>query len=90
MKEIPQIALEVVVSSGLVDKLDVYSGLGVPEVWVFERGALTVYLLTEEGYRAHPSSEVLPALDITQLASFVRIDVMQSAAVREYRAALRA
>lgn len=33
----PDIALEVVVSSGLVDKLDVYHGLGVPEVWEIGR-----------------------------------------------------
>src|SRR3954471_10546745 len=33
---VPDIAIEVVVSSGLVDKLAVYAGLGVAEVWVWQ------------------------------------------------------
>src|SRR2546423_7095740 len=44
---VPDIAVEVVVSSGLVDKLEVYAGLGVPEVWLWqhESGALAVWRL---------------------------------------------
>jgi Uma2 family endonuclease len=90
MLEVPEIAIEVVVSSGLLDKLEVYRGLGVPEVWVFERGALTVYRLYDGAYRTQHASEVLPRLDLAHLASFVRLDSLQSAAVRAYRAELRA
>ena len=32
---VPDIAIEVVVTSGLVDKMAVYAGLGVPEVWLW-------------------------------------------------------
>lgn len=31
----PQIAIEIMVSNPLLDKLDVYAGLGVAEVWVW-------------------------------------------------------
>ncbi|NJL99872.1 MAG: hypothetical protein HC924_14225 [Synechococcaceae cyanobacterium SM2_3_2] len=31
-KELPDIAIEVVLSSGLVNKLEIYRGLGIPEV----------------------------------------------------------
>lgn len=89
MKEVPQIALEIVVSSGLLDKLEVYRGLGVAEVWVFEGQALTVHRLDGETYVAERASRVLPALDLGQLASHVRVDASQSAAVRAYRAELR-
>ncbi|MBX3189772.1 MAG: Uma2 family endonuclease [Labilithrix sp.] len=89
MQDVPDIAIEVVVSSGLLDKLEVYRGLGVLEVWVFERSVLTVYRLVDGVYRAERSSEVLPALDLAHLASFVRLDAKQSLAVRTYRAELR-
>ena len=32
-KELPDIAIEVVITSGNVDKLEIYKGLGVQEVW---------------------------------------------------------
>jgi Uma2 family endonuclease len=36
-KEVPDIAIEIVLSHG-IDELEVYRGLGVPEVWSFEDG----------------------------------------------------
>ncbi|GET38005.1 protein of unknown function DUF820 [Microseira wollei NIES-4236] len=36
-KEFPDIAIEVVVSSGGLDKLEVYKPLGVREVWFFQK-----------------------------------------------------
>lgn len=89
MGDVPDIAIEVVVSSGLLDKLEVYRGLGVPEVWVFEGRSLTVHRLDDDTYRAESASRVLPGLDLARLASFVRVDVSQSAAVRAYRSELR-
>ncbi|KAM3091122.1 Uma2 family endonuclease, partial [Phormidesmis sp. 146-12] len=32
-KELPDIAIEVIITSGLLDKLEIYRGLEVPEVW---------------------------------------------------------
>jgi Uma2 family endonuclease len=88
--DVPDIAVEVVLSSGLVDKLEVYRGLGVPEVWVHKDGALLVYRLEHGSYREQSRSDVLPTLDLGHLASFVRLGAKQSAAVREYRSELRA
>ncbi len=89
-RELPDFAIEVVVSSGLLDKLDVYAGLGIAEVWVLKDDALTVYRLVSGAYRPETASTVLPALDLAHLASFVRVGARQSAAVRAYRAELRA
>ncbi len=88
LKNVPDIAIEVVLSSGLLDKLAVYEGLGVPEVWVWESGRLIVHLLTEDGYVAGTTSAALPNLDFAQLASFIG-EQRQTAAVRAYQAALR-
>ena len=39
---VPDIAVEVIVSSALVDKMAVYAGLGVPEVWEWRPGSGTI------------------------------------------------
>lgn len=89
LKEVPDIALEVVLSSGGIDKLDVYGGLDVPEVWFWEDGRLAIWQLGAAGYRSAARSRFLPDLDVEQLLSFVRPDD-QTEAVRAYRDVLRA
>lgn len=70
----PQIAIEVMVTSPLIDKLDVYAGLGVQEVWVWHSSTrrLVVNRLTDRRYTEHAASGILPNLDLALLASFVR------------------
>lgn len=85
----PDIAIEVVVGSPLVDKLRVYEGLGVREVWVWERTRLVVHALGEGGYAVVPRSLVLPALDLDHLAGFVKLGESQTLLVKAYRAELR-
>jgi len=89
IKEVPDIAIEVVLSSGGIDKLEVYRGLDVPEVWFWEEGRLAVFQLGLDGYQAARRSRFLPDLDREQLLAFVRPDD-QTDAVRAYRDALRA
>lgn len=90
LRELPDFAIEVVVSSALVDKLEVYRGLGISEVWILKDENLSVYKLTSGAYVLQTTSDILPALDLALLASFVRSDAKQSVAVRAYRAELRA
>lgn len=87
--EVPDIAIEVVIASGLVDKLDVYAGLGVPEVWDWQRGALSVHRLVGERYEPRARSEILPEIDLEHLAGFVSLGASQTRAVKAYRASLR-
>jgi Uma2 family endonuclease len=56
-KPVPDLALEVVKTRGSIDKLEVYRGLGVPEVWVFEDGAFQVLVLRANRYQRSPASE---------------------------------
>lgn len=88
---VPDIAIEVVVSSGLVDKMAVYAGLGVAEVWIWRPGAeaIAVSRLVDGEYQPRERSEVLPALDLAELARFVRPGESQTALVRAYQASLR-
>ncbi len=88
--EVPDIALEIVLTSGGIDKLKVYQGLGVKEVWFWENQRLSIYGLTEvsEDYEALQMSQLLPQLDFALLASYVD-STSQTQAVKAYRQALR-
>lgn len=89
---VPDIAIEVVVSSGLVDKMAVYTGLGVPEVWVWQpsTAVIVVNRLIGGTYQRRERSEVLPTLDLVELAKFVKPGENQTELVRAYQAGLRA
>jgi Uma2 family endonuclease len=86
---VPLVAIEVELSSPLLDKLDVYAGLGIPEVWTWRDGALVVHRLEEGRYEVRSSSVALPALDLALLATFVRPGESQTALARAYVAAVR-
>jgi Uma2 family endonuclease len=46
-KSVPDLAIEVVVTSGNVSKLEIYRRLGVAEVWFWERNEFKLYHLRE-------------------------------------------
>jgi Uma2 family endonuclease len=88
LSDVPEIVLEVIHTSPLLDKLDVYAGLGVSEVWLFRDGVFAIQVLDEASgrYRGSPRSARVPALDFEVLARFVvREDTPQ--ALREFEAA---
>lgn len=87
-KEFPDIAFEVVITSGGINRLAIYEGLGVPEVWFWRRGAFEIYRLTGTGYQRREASELLPGLDFARLLSFVE-SRNQTKAVRAFLAELR-
>lgn len=84
----PDLAIEVVETHGDIDKLDVYAGLGVREVWFWEAERLRIHVLSEGKYIESTASRLLPGLDVGELVSFVR-DGDQTAAVRTFRRRLR-
>lgn len=85
----PHLAIEVIWTSGGLDKLEAYGKLGVREVWHWRRGRISVHSLRGGRYRRASGSKVLPGIDLVQLASFLDRE-STSAAIREYRAALQA
>lgn len=85
----PDLAIEVMWTSGGVNKLDIYRKLGVREVWFWRRGRLTAHTLRGENYAEGSGSEVLPGIDLVELASYLDRPTA-SQAIREYRAALLA
>jgi Uma2 family endonuclease len=88
-KEFPDIAIEVVKTSGGINKLEVYQGLEVPEVWFWKNDRFSVYRLRDSQYEQAIRSECLPNLDLDLLASFV-VQSKPSDAVLDFREAIRA
>jgi len=66
--EFPDIVLEVIHTNPLLDKLHVYAGLGVPEVWLFRNAAFELYRLAGDHYDRVERSGYLPELDFALLA----------------------
>ncbi|HEY3354038.1 MAG TPA: Uma2 family endonuclease [Polyangia bacterium] len=91
-KDLPDFALEVITTSGGIDKLAVYRGLGVPEVWFWVDPRFHVYGLEAGEYQARARSRFLPELDLQRLAEIVATTprAEQAAAVWRFRQALQA
>lgn len=87
-KDIPDLVLEIALSSGGLPKLEIYERFAVPEVWFWRRGGLEVWTLETDGYHGpESSSRLLPELPLDLLAECARIpDWME--AIERFRKAL--
>jgi Uma2 family endonuclease len=74
-KPIPDLAIEVIFTSGGVNKLERYKALGVREVWFWEDGTLQLHHLREQGYEQIFQSELaeLQNLDLELLKRCILI-----------------
>lgn len=72
-----------------MDKLDVYAGLGVAEVWIFENGRFSIHGLVGRSYEQRERSRFFPELDFAVLAEHAMMQD-QDDAVRAYWARLKA
>ncbi|MEG4231955.1 Uma2 family endonuclease [Microcoleus sp. Pol11C3] len=72
-RECPDLAIEVVVTSGGIDKLEAYKPLQIPEVWFWENSQLSLYALRQQAYEEIASSQLLPDLDIGLLVRCVNM-----------------
>jgi Uma2 family endonuclease len=96
-KEFPDLAIEVVVTSGGIDRLDLFRRLGIREVWFWRSDRFKLYHLREDlplefpetfGYELITQSEILPDLDLELLTRCV-CNPNPLAAAKEFRQALR-
>jgi len=73
-KAIPNLAIEVTVTSGGINRLAIYARLQVPEVWFWEDGTIEVYCLQENDlYEKVLHSELIPDIDIELVAEHSRM-----------------
>lgn len=90
-KKFPDIAIEVIHTSGDLDKLEIYRRLKVTEVWFWQKERFWVYRLVGRRYALRERSELLPELELDELTRIVAAtdESHQTEAVRAYRRALR-
>jgi Uma2 family endonuclease len=72
-KLVPDLAIEVTVTSGGIDTLEIYRRIGVREVWFWEDGVISVYCLRSTGYELVSKSELLPELDLRSIEFYSRM-----------------
>jgi Uma2 family endonuclease len=86
-KDTPDLAIEVVWTSGGIDKLEICRRLGVGEVWIWRESRIEVHLLRGQDYQRAEKSRLFPDLDVNLLTSFLdRETALQ--AVKAFREAL--
>ena len=67
----PDLVIEIDVSHSSLDKLPIYAGLGVPEVWRCQADRVTIRVLEGGTYREVEESRVLPPLTANRLTEFL-------------------
>lgn len=87
-KKFPDLVLEVVITSGGVDKLAGYQRMGVTEVWFWEDGVLAIHHLRSNGYERVTHSELLPDLPLDIFTRYITY-YDQFDAVNEFIAAIQ-
>ncbi|MBG1262806.1 Uma2 family endonuclease [Nostoc commune] len=70
-KENPDLAIEVNITSGSINKLEKYKRFNITEVWFWENNQISVYHLTNDNYEQIAHSQLLPDLDINLLVRCV-------------------
>ncbi len=81
----PDLALEVVWTSGGIDKLEIYRRLGIGEVWFWIDGTVSVHVLADAGYEARTASACLPGFDFAIVAEMMALPSLSAVrkAIRE-------
>ena len=87
-KDTPDLLIEVVWTSGGIDKLEIYRRLGIGEVWFWKENRIEVHVLQKDRYERTDRSRLFPDLDLVLLCSLLdRPTALQ--AVKAFRETLR-
>jgi Uma2 family endonuclease len=70
-RDTPDLAIEVVWTSGGLDKLEIYRRLGVGEVWIWKESKIQVHVLRGDRYEGVDASALFPDLDVNLLCSML-------------------
>ena len=87
-KDKPDLVIEVGLTSGGIDKCELWAELGARELWVWENDRLHAFALEKGIPMPLQNSGVLPGIDLVMLAEVVRIQPT-SAAKLEFRKRLQ-
>lgn len=88
---VPDIAVEIDVTTESLDKFPIYAALQVPEVWIYDGKTVSFYELEAENYHQISHSRALPLLSAEKTAEFLQISQTkgQTFALKSFRGWLR-
>ncbi len=83
----PDLAVESDHTNSSLNKFNIYAALRVPELWLYRKQKIEVYLLTEKGYELSDTSLALPLFPIKAAAALIEQNgtLGQRAIVRLFR-----
>lgn len=88
-KETPDIVIEIIVTSGTINRKELYKPKKVPEVWFWKRNEIKIFRLTEEGeYEEVDRSGFFPDLNPNLLLQYIAMPD-QYDAVQEFERVIR-
>ena len=84
---VPDIAVEVDVTTESLDKFPIYAALKVPELWVYDGKVLSFYELRRQKYHQITQSRALPQISAKDLTNFLETSRSegQTAALKSFR-----
>ena len=85
----PDLEIEVIFTSGTINKREYYRRFNVAEVWFWEEGVFSIYQLKSEGYDLVSRSMLLPDSDIELLGECLQM-CEEKEALKVFRDAVRA
>ncbi|MEH2238725.1 Uma2 family endonuclease [Nostoc sp.] len=88
-KEVPDIVIEIIVTSGSINRKELYKPKKVPEVWFWKSNEIKIFRFTESGeYEEVKRSGFFPNLDPALLLRYIAMSDQYDAVV-EFEQALR-
>ena len=70
-KEVPDIVIEIIITSGTINRRELYKPKKVPEIWFWKSNQLRVFHLNEGEYEEVSQSTFFPDLDLTLLLRYI-------------------
>jgi Uma2 family endonuclease len=70
-KNFPDLAIEVVFSSGGIKDLEKYKALGIKEVWFWENNQIEIYIMIDSNYHLTLDSVHLPVINTNLLNKYI-------------------
>jgi Uma2 family endonuclease len=81
-KEVPDIVIEIIVTSGTINRKELYKPKKVPEVWFWKSNSIEIFRLSEQGeYEQVNRSGFFPDLDPALLLNYIAMSDQYDAVV---------
>ncbi len=69
----PDLVVEVDITSPSLKRLPIYASLGVPELWIFDGGLVTIYQLVDGNYHGQTCSAPFPFLSAEVITQHIHL-----------------